>query len=185
MSGVELAGGWQRKEIQEVLEDRLGDTRDTYLAVLQDLDATSARLAKATFVDDLKFQAKLQNDSQQENNAHMIATGLIGRQSIKGLFENKSGGKDAKSSVSSELTQVTLTASAFAFASGLSAEPMSSLLPNARDLGLCTLAYQTTIGTAALAILSDATSAQSYELHRVLENEPLRSNRSLSLTSLL
>ncbi|KAF2208121.1 hypothetical protein CERZMDRAFT_101814 [Cercospora zeae-maydis SCOH1-5] len=65
---------------------------------------------------------------------------FAGPQSGGNLFRSKVRSKDAEFSMSFELAQVALTASAFALVPGLPAKPMSSLFPNARDRGLYALA---------------------------------------------
>ncbi|GIZ45823.1 hypothetical protein CKM354_000897400 [Cercospora kikuchii] len=344
--------GWQRSEVQEALHHRLADARDRYLAVLQELDEAITRLAKATFVDDVSFQAKLQatNDVQQKENTDLYANGLVHRanahfmfevkrmaytltmhrrdalldeiethnktlsrflktcdriaahedtrgqpnmrrvrarfkaalsfcqyadhihqllneawkcpcrhmhcafvwlqqpsteqsinldillrgsknqwqssweqllrvalkdddveeevprtaqlansqpskgvkrlrfedsRSVEGLEKNKARRKNTDFSVSSELAQIALTASRFIFTSGSPSKTGTSLLPNAKDHGLCALAREATADSAALWILKNASLAQTYELRLVPEAHPLRGDQSFNLDTLL
>lgn len=49
--------GWERPDVQESLAERLSDCRDRYLEKLDEMNELLVRLAKATLVDDEKFQS--------------------------------------------------------------------------------------------------------------------------------
>jgi hypothetical protein len=57
-----VSHGWSDLEVQEEVSRRLGKFKDSYFQILQDMNHTILKLAKASKVEDARFQASLQTN---------------------------------------------------------------------------------------------------------------------------